>query len=69
MRFTKLVPVFAFALTLGLGACAEEGVEEGEGELTPADTAITTPPPAPTEPMMEDTLMDTMMMEDADHEM
>lgn len=70
MRFTKLVPVFAFALALGLGACAEEGVEEGEGELTPADTAMTTPPPAPdVEPMMEDTLVDTMMMEDADHEM
>lgn len=57
MRFTKLLPVLAFAMTLGLGACAEEGAEEGE-ELTPADTAameMETPPP-----MMEDTLIDTM---------
>lgn len=63
MRFTKLLPVFAFAMTLGLGACAEEGAEEGE-ELTPADTAameMETPPPViEEEPMMEDTLVDTM---------
>lgn len=72
MRFAKLVPVFAFALALGLGACAEEGAEEGEGELTPADTAMTTPPPAmEEEPMMGDTMPhDTMMMmEEGDTEM
>lgn len=63
MRFLKLLPVFAFALALGLAACAQEGAEEGE-ELTPADTAameMETPPPAMEEPMMEE---DTMMMDD-----
>lgn len=72
MRITKLIPVFAFALALGLGACAEDGADEGEDELTPADTALTTPPPAPAEePMMDDTMMmdhDTMMM-DTTHQM
>ncbi|MDX1660467.1 MAG: hypothetical protein R3326_01640 [Gemmatimonadota bacterium] len=68
MRFTKLIPVFAFVFALGLGACAEQGAEEGEAELTPADTAMTTPPPAPAEePMMEEPMMedDTMMEEGA----
>lgn len=57
MRLLKLVPVLAFALSLGLGACAEQGAEEGGDELTPADTAMTTPPPAPeAAPMEEDTV-------------
>ncbi|MBW3660419.1 MAG: hypothetical protein KY397_02145 [Gemmatimonadetes bacterium] len=68
MRFWKLVPVFAFTLALGLGACAE-GADEGEEELTPADTALTTPPPAPeTAPLTGDTLADTMLM-DTTHQM
>lgn len=75
MRFLKIVPLFAMAATLALGACAQEGADEGETELTPADTAATTLPPAP---MPDDTMMmgpgdtvmmmgDTMMMDDTTH--
>lgn len=70
MRLWKAFPALAIALTLGLGACAEQGADEGE-ELTPADTALTTPPPAEEPAMgMDDTMMgDTMMMEDTAHQM
>lgn len=66
MRFPKVSPVLMIAASLTLGACAQEGVDEGETELTPADTALTIPPPASDmdDMMMDDTMMmgDTMMM-------
>ena len=58
MRFRKLFPVLTIALSIGLGACAEEGAEEGE-EMT-ADTMEMAPAPAP----MEEVPADTMMMGD-----
>jgi hypothetical protein len=55
MRFLKIVPVIAIAAAVAMAACEQEGAVEEGTELTPADTAMTTPPPAPD--------MDTMMME------
>jgi hypothetical protein len=55
MRFQKIVPVIAIAAAVAMAACEQEGAVEEGTELTPADTAMTTPPPAPD--------MDTMMME------
>jgi hypothetical protein len=63
MRFLKVVPVIALATALAVTACKQEGAVEEGTELTPADTAMTTPPPAPqmeTMPMEGDT---SMMME------
>lgn len=53
MRFLKMVPVFALVAAVAMTACEQEGAEEEGTELTPADTAMTTPPP----PVMEDTMM------------
>ncbi|MFN2420262.1 MAG: hypothetical protein ABR527_02610 [Gemmatimonadota bacterium] len=64
MRFRKLFPVLTVAVAIGLTACEQEG-EEGETELTPADTEMMAPPPAPApvETMPMDTMMgDTMQM-------
>ena len=44
MRFCKLFPVLTVAVAIGLAACNREG-EEGETELTPADTEMMAPPP------------------------
>lgn len=62
MRFVKFLPVCLVALALGLGACSKD--DEADAELSPADTAMTMPPPAPD--MMGDTMMmgDSMMMGD-----
>ncbi len=54
MRFAKLFSVLALGFVLALSACKKKAGEEGT-ELTPADTAMTTPPP-------ETTPMDTGMM-------
>ena len=64
MRFRKLFPVLTVAVAIGLTACEQEG-EEGETELTPADTEMMAPPPAPVETMP----MDTGMMGDTMHQM
>ncbi|HUP01409.1 MAG TPA: hypothetical protein VM737_07820 [Gemmatimonadota bacterium] len=66
MRFPKLFPglfpALTIAATLVLGACADDGIDEGDTELTPADTALMIPPPASD---MDDMMMDdTMMMGD-----
>ena len=58
MRFRKLFPALTVALAIGLAACEPEA-EEGETELTPADTEMMAPPPAP-----ETMPMDTPMMGD-----
>lgn len=64
MRFFKIVPVFALVAAVAAAACSQEGAEEGT-ELTPADTAMTTPPPAEPDIMMDTLMMgDTMMMAD-----
>jgi hypothetical protein len=63
MCFRKLFPVLTVALAIGLAACEQEE-EAGETELTPADTEMMAPPPAPVETMP----MDTMMM-DTTHQM
>lgn len=71
MRFLKLVPVVAIALALSATACSKQGAEEGN-EMTPADTAMTTPPPAAPSETMEDTTSmggDSMMMEDTTSQM
>jgi hypothetical protein len=60
MHFRKLFPVLTIALAVGLGACAEEGAEEGE-EMT-ADTMEMAPAPEPAP--MEEVPADTMMMGD-----
>jgi hypothetical protein len=57
MRFLRMVPVFALAIAFAAAACGESDTVEEGTELTPADTAMTTPPPAP------DMGMDTMSME------
>ena len=57
MRFFKMVPVFALAVAIAATACSQEGAEEEGTELTPADTAMTTPPPAEPDVMMDDTMM------------
>lgn len=70
MRFTKMLPALLFASMLGLSACAEEGVEEGD-ELTPADTAAMEMemPPAADDPMMDgmdDEAVDDTLLTDGD---
>lgn len=62
MRFRTLFPVLVVGLGLSLGACQRDDVDEVdiETELTPADTMMMAPPPAP---------MDTMMMGDTTHQM
>lgn len=55
MRFRLLFPVLVVALGVGLGACKKKGAEEAETGLTPADTEMMAPPPAP----MDTTMMDT----------
>jgi hypothetical protein len=57
MRFLRIVPVIALATVFAVTACKQEGAVDEGTELTPADTAMTTPPPAP------DMGMDTMAME------
>lgn len=65
MRFFKIVPVFALVAAVAVAACAQEGAEEEGTELTPADTAMTTPPPAEPDVMVDTTMMgDTLMMAD-----
>lgn len=65
MRFFKMVPVFVMVAAVAV-ACQKEGAEEEGTELTPADTAMTTPPPAEPDVMMDDSMMmgDSMMMAD-----
>lgn len=63
MRFLKIVPVIAIAAAVAMAACEQEGAVEEGTELTPADTAMTTPPPAPDTMIMEG---DTMMMMEGD---
>ena len=69
MSFRKLFPVLTVALSIGLAACAQEGEEEAETELTPADTEAMAPPPAPMETMPADTMMGDTMMGDTAHQM
>ena len=59
MRFFKMVPVVAIAAAVAVAACEQEGAVEEGTELTPADTAMTTPPPAPD-------MADTIPMEEGD---
>ena len=61
MRFFKMVPVIAIAAAFAVAACEQEGAVEEGTELTPADTAMTTPPPAP-----EMDTADTIPMEEGD---
>jgi hypothetical protein len=56
-----MVPVIALATAFAVTACKQEGAVEEGTELTPADTAMTTPPPAPDMGMT-----DTMAMEEGD---
>ena len=46
MRLFKMLPVIALATAVAVTACEQEGAVEEGTELTPADTAMTTPPPA-----------------------
>ena len=62
MRLFKMVPVIALATAVAVTACEQEGAVEEGTELTPADTAMTTPPPA-TDMGME---ADTMAMDEGD---
>ena len=62
MRLFKMVPVIALATAVAVTACQQEGAVEEGTELTPADTAMTTPPPA-TDMGME---ADTMAMDEGD---
>lgn len=68
MRFFKMVPVVAFAAVFAVAACEQEGAVEEGTELTPADTAMTTPPPAPEMDTVDTMIMgeDTMMMMEGD---
>jgi hypothetical protein len=61
MRFFKIVPVIAIAAAVAVAACEQEGAVEEGTELTPADTAMTTPPPAP-----DMGTADTMAMDEGD---
>ena len=61
MRFLRIVPVIALATALAVTACQQEDTVEEGTELTPADTAMTTPPPAP-----DMGTVDTMAMEEGD---
>ena len=69
MRLFKMVPVIAIATAVALTACEQEGAVEEGTELTPADTAMTTPPPA-TDMDMEDTMAmdegDTLIIMEGD---
>jgi hypothetical protein len=69
MRFSKMVPVIAVAAAIAMAACEQEGAVEEGTELTPADTAMMTPPPA-TDMEMADTMAmeegDTLIIMDAD---
>lgn len=62
MRLFKMLPVIALATAVAVTACEQEGAVEEGTELTPADTAMTTPPPA-TDMGME---ADTMAMDEGD---
>ena len=68
MRFLKIVPVIAIATAVAMAACEQEGAVEEGTELTPADTAMTTPPPAPDMDTIDTMIMegDTMMMMEGD---
>jgi hypothetical protein len=68
MRFLKIVPVIAIAAAVAMAACEQEGAVEEGTELTPADTAMTTPPPAPDMDTIDTMIMegDTMMMMEGD---
>jgi len=68
MRFLKIVPVIAIAAAVAIAACEQEGAVEEGTELTPADTAMTTPPPAPDMDTIDTMIMegDTMMMMEGD---
>ena len=68
MRFLKIVPVIAIAAAVAMAACEQEGAVEEGTELTPADTAMTTPPPAPEMDTIDTMMMDgdTMMMMEGD---
>jgi hypothetical protein len=68
MRFQKIVPVIAIAAVVAMAACEQEGAVEEGTELTPADTAMTTPPPAPEMDTIDTMIMegDTMMMMEGD---
>jgi hypothetical protein len=68
MRFLKIVPVIAIAAAVAVAACEQEGAVEEGTELTPADTAMTTPPPAPDMDTIDTMIMegDTMMMMEGD---
>ena len=68
MRFLKIVPVIAIAAAVAVAACEQEGAVEEGTELTPADTAMTTPPPAPDMDTIDTMTMDgdTMMMMEGD---
>ena len=48
MRFLRIVPVIALATAFAVTACQQEDTVEEGTELTPADTAMTTPPRPPT---------------------
>jgi hypothetical protein len=67
MRLFKMFPVIALATAFAVTACEQEGAVEEGTELTPADTAMTTPPPATDMDMDMDTMaMDTSMMMEGD---
>jgi hypothetical protein len=68
MRFLRIVPVIAIAAAVAMAACEQEGAVEEGTELTPADTAMTTPPPAPDMDTIDTMIMegDTMMMMEGD---
>ena len=68
MRFFQMVPVVAFAAAFAVAACEQEGAVEEGTELTPADTAMTTPPPAPEMDTVDTMIMgdDTTMMMEGD---
>lgn len=60
MRLFKMLPVIAVVTAVAMTACEQEGAVEEGTELTPADTAMTTPPPA------MDMEADTMAMDEGD---
>ena len=63
MRLSRIIPVLTIAGALSIGACGQQATEEEETDLTPADSAMTTPPPAE---FPEDTMM---MGGDTTHQM
>lgn len=70
MRLFKTLPVIALATAVAMTACAQEGAVEEGTELTPADTAMTTPPPAMDMEMGADTMAmgegDTLIIMEGD---